>query len=234
MALLILMVVWIVFATSGDMASIVAKKASSVPREVDMAQKFNTNYIFDQLDDLIYKAGQGEYETKEMLLAENDRIYREWQEKFNQFLVDYENAINRRINLAHNLARFSPMAQFQYAAENIAGTGIRQEEHFLNSVNGYSVVYDNFLRDRLGTLPTEWDYIGRRYAVELNGERITVAAPESPRKNFEDEEVPRFVQREPSIIDVLRDILLDTVGLLLWNLALAMGAFLAFNRADVR
>ncbi|MFC1541673.1 hypothetical protein ACFL50_04390 [Candidatus Latescibacterota bacterium] len=58
----------------------------------------------------------------------------------------------------------------------------------------------------------------------------TPAAPYFKDKS----DFPYFTPSKPSLVKNLNYALFDLSGLLLWNIVLAIGAFLAFNRADVR
>ena len=85
-----------------------------------------------------------------------------------------------------------------------------------------------------GTLPLEYNFVGPRFSVNINGEKISLRPPRQIQRNFDDNDVPVFHESDPSFTRTLHDAFIDLSGLLLWNLVLALGAFLAFNRADVR
>ncbi len=125
------------------------------------------------------------------------------------------------------------MALFGYAAERIAGTGIRCEENFLDDVKGFSVVYDDFIMKKIGKLPLEYDFV-TYFEVDFNGKTVYIDSPRSIKRDFDDADVPVFQESKSSFIRTSHDALLDISGLLLWNIGLALGALIAFFRADVR
>jgi hypothetical protein len=228
------MVVWILFATAEDIAGIVATKVAPVPREIDLAMEFSSDYIFDNLEEFYKRAERGEFTSKETLIREHEQIYIDGQQNYNRQMNNHRNAINQRIHVSQNLSRFSPISLFQFAAECIAGTGIKQEENFLDDVKGYSVVYDNFIMNKIGKLPLSYNFVGRSFSIELKGEKVSLNPPLFRQRTFEDADVPVFQENAFSFSRTLHDAFLDIAGLLLWNLILAMAAFLAFNHADVR
>ena len=234
LVLLILMVIWTCFTISGDISGIIAQKIAPVPSEMDIAIKYNTIDFRNHYKDFLQRVNNEEFETKEELIYEYQQYYIDVQKKYNMLLDDFRNSINQRIKLAHNLSRYSPVSLFQFASERIAGTGISREENFLEDVKGYSIIYDKFLKDKFGNLPLEVDFVGYRFSVNFKGEKIKVQSPRSPKREFDVADIPVFQEHKPSIALTLHDALLDLSGLLLWNIVLAMGAFLAFNRADVR
>jgi len=68
----------------------------------------------------------------------------------------------------------------------------------------------------------------------INGKSIFISSPMPEEYRGDKSDFPRFVESQPSIADSLRGALLDLVGLILWNLVLAILAFIAFIRCDVR
>ena len=98
----------------------------------------------------------------------------------------------------------------------------------------YSVVYDTFLKNKFGELPTNFNFVGRNFSVDYKGEKVRVRSPRSPKRDFDISDIPVFQESKMSLSRMLHDARLDLSVLLLWNIVLAMGAFLAFNRADVR
>jgi ABC-type transport system involved in multi-copper enzyme maturation permease subunit len=233
-ALLMLMVAWIVFATAGDIAGVIAHEVTAVPREIDILKESNIRKWMDTLHDFRERAEAGEFTSKEKLLSQYEQIFIDTQETDNRQTRERLNASQYRVHLSRNLSRFSPSALFQYAAENIAGTGYLHEERFINDLAAFAPVYDDFLVSRVGWLPREYNFSGSRYSVVIAGEKVQVETPRLTNRPFEESDIPMFVERQSSISGTLRAALADLAGLLIWNIILAMGAIFAIRRADVR
>ena len=120
----------------------------------------------------------------------------------------------------------------------IAGTGLQGEINFLDDIRGYFTIYTDYIRKYVGDDPLL--LYGTHYHIMLNfnGKWIQIStvifADDEDKPEFDTSNFPIFQQTEPSLIHTINDAFIDLAGLLLWNLVLALGAFLAFNRADVR
>ena len=101
----------------------------------------------------------------------------------------------------------------------------------------YSRIYDDYIQKKIGEVAIKtriplwvWTWF-RDSQGPYSGQYIL----NSPKEYEGDKsDFPRFTESKPSLIIVFNDSSVDIAGLLLWNIVLAMGAFLAFNRADVR
>ena len=68
----------------------------------------------------------------------------------------------------------------------------------------------------------------------IGGEMIIVSGPEPIEYKGNVSDFPWFVDTPPSLMESLKSALFDLAGLLVWNIVLALLAFGAFLRADVR
>jgi hypothetical protein len=141
--------------------------------------------------------------------------------------------MKQRTLLAQNLSRLSPASLFQYASEDIAQAGIHREEEFLKDSQNFSRIYDQYILKKVGKLTgvSGWSFGD---TLTLNGKKIEIHSPEPEEYRGDMSDFPKFVELGPSLSLVLKHALGDIAGLILWNLALAVLAFAAFLRADVR
>lgn len=141
--------------------------------------------------------------------------------------------MKQRARMARNLSRISPTALFQFAAENIAQTGLVREEQFEKDAGNYSAIYDEYIQEKVGKVvgTSPWSFSTN---IMLNGKSIYIGSPHPEEYTGDTSDFPRFEQGEPSIARSLKNALLDLAGLILWNLVLAILAFAAFIRSDVR
>jgi ABC-type transport system involved in multi-copper enzyme maturation permease subunit len=79
--------------------------------------------------------------TREILLGLQDRDLRAHYSQINteqeQLEEDYRNRFNRLVRLSKSINRISPVASYVYAATDLAGTGIGEEESMKKSVISY-------------------------------------------------------------------------------------------------
>ena len=150
-----------------------------------------------------------------------------------KFYMDYQNSMKQQSNNARMYARFSPMALFQYAAEDIAGTGMKQQENFISDIKAFSPVFDSYVLRKVGELVGGRKF-RRGWHVNFQGKSIRIYSPKPEQYEGDMSDFPIFHESKPSLTRTLRDAMLDLSGLLLWNIVLALGAFIAFNYADVR
>jgi hypothetical protein len=140
--------------------------------------------------------------------------------------------MKQRVATARNLSRISPTALFQYASENLAGTRAGREERFMRDIQAYSALYDSYILKKLGKLVSTsmWSFMA---GIDIDGENVRFRSPRAEEFQGDTSDFPMFRENKPNILRSLRNALLDMAGILLWNIVLAMGAFITFLRADV-
>lgn len=239
--LFMLLIMWIIFTIVPDVSGIIAKKYTIQESEYQIVKTLqelesgNTrlNIINQIKKDIEQSIAHGELKTEEDI----EDAVRNMIGKKNIAIIAqkdaYENFIKNREIIAYNLSRLSPMALFQYALETIAETGIKREERFLSSMNAYSMIYDQYIGEKIGEIVGDSEY-GGRWIFTLGDKQIEVNTPKPKEYEGDKSDFPRFIENKPSLRQIFSDSAVDIIGLLLWNLVLAIGAFLAFNRADVR
>lgn len=235
--LLVLLAVWILFAIIiPNVPSILSEEFSKVPSEYEIANQVGPmiqKQVWERIDQIRKKVEQGEIKSEQQLKQETDAAFEQGQQDLAGHYQNYEAAMNQRASLARNLSRISPTALFQFASENIAQTGVNQEEQFQNDARNYSAVYDNYILKKIGKVvaTSPWSFSTN---IELNGKPIYIGSPFPEEYQGDKSDFPRFEKSHLSIIRSLRNALLDLSGLILWNLMLAVLAFAAFIRGDVR
>ncbi|HUU28122.1 MAG TPA: ABC transporter permease subunit [archaeon] len=238
LVLLTLLTVWILFAVMIPNASgILAERFSRVPGEFQMAKQVGPmikQTVWNRIKSLVDKFSEGEIKTEEELHLQADRVFEEGREELSRHIKLYENAMKQRQRTGRNISRISPSALFQYAAEDISGTGPDREEDFLQDTRTYSAVYDEYILKKVGKL-VAGGYFSFAYGGDLrNGKYIIVTTPSPEEYQGDKSDFPRFSESSLSISRSLQHALLDISGLVLWNLALSILAFAAFSRSDVR
>jgi ABC-type transport system involved in multi-copper enzyme maturation permease subunit len=237
LVLLVLLSLWVLFAVIIPNASdVLSQRLSKIPSEYQMAKRVEPmieQQVWARIDEIKERVKRGEIKTEEEVKKETDRAFEEGQEGINMHYKNYENAMKQRAATAQNMSRLSPTALFQYASENIAQTGAKSEEHFLEDASNYAHIYDNYILKKVGKLvgTSPWTFSG---SIMLNGKTVDYESPRPEEYQGDKSDFPQFVESRPSLARSLRDALFDIAMLIVWNLVLATLAFSAFLRADVR
>ncbi len=151
---------------------------------------------------------------------ERDNKMRELSTRLN------EERRNRQLvqeRFAFGLARLSPSAAFSLAATTLASTGIHLKEHFTNEANAYQQSYASFIKEKTG--------------MNLGGGFIMMRVTdgeEQEKKPIDPHELPEFVYHEQPWQQVVGAAVFDLGVLALFNLLFFAGAFVAFQKYDLR
>jgi ABC-type transport system involved in multi-copper enzyme maturation permease subunit len=237
LVLLVLLAFWIFFAFFiPDTSGIIAQEFSKVPSEYEMAKLVGPTIqkeVWDRINKLQDRIKKGELKTEKDIREEADLAYEEGQDRVRKLYADYDNAVQQRADLAQIISRVSPVALFQYSAEDIGGTGPAADARFLQDVRDFSRIYDDYILKRMGKVvgTSPWNFA---ISVPLNGKPIFLQSPYPQEYQGDKSDFPRFSETKATLLDGLMSGLWDIAGLLLWNIILAGLAFSAFIRADVR
>ncbi|MHB9027803.1 MAG: ABC transporter permease [Candidatus Latescibacterota bacterium] len=235
-SLLILLMLWVACTVTPDFSGVFANKLYTGRSEYALAKALinsERREVYRNLRSSFQRRiDRGELKTIEEIreafaseaAAINETILHNSQ-AYRQFL-------DRRSDTARMLSKIAPMALFQYAAEAAAGTGHSRERRFAQDMIRHSWEYDRYIEEKLGKVVPELEF--GQITVRLDGKMVNVKLPQPSEYNGDKSGLPVFRESDSSLRNILRDMLFDLSGLLFWNLALAAGAFLAFNRADVR
>jgi ABC-type transport system involved in multi-copper enzyme maturation permease subunit len=235
--LLILLSVWILFVVViPNVSGILSNKLADVPSEFQTARQVGPmlqEQIWSRINQVIERWKRGELATEEAIKAETDRAFEEGQKEVRNHYAVYENAMKHRANVARNLSRLSPTALFQFASESLADTGFRREERFEKDVKAYSSMYDSYILQKVGRL-IETSHFSFGQDIMVNEKFISIYSPQPQEYQGDKSDFPHFAESSPNLAGNMQEALLDLAGLSLWNLILAMLAFWAISRCDVR
>jgi ABC-type transport system involved in multi-copper enzyme maturation permease subunit len=135
----------------------------------------------------------------------------------------WENKNENQANLARNISRISPSANYVYTATNISGTGAYDFLDFRKEVPDYK----NQLRDKSKKLKKE----GRGEGLyEMDKEKIF---PPIFIKVYA-EEIPQFEYTKISFSDSVKHSAIDLGLLAIWLIVLFMASFIGFMHYDVK
>ncbi len=240
LVLLILLIVWMVSIVQPHAISAILLRYSGPTTETVLKNRIDSvvNGFIEESKARFYNSSSpvfagfmGSNEQAEKVIAP---LIIENQKKIARIYADYENETLAFLRRTRNLNRLSPNGMLLDTAERSASSGLLSLIRFYGDAREFSSRYDGFIRDKQGTIVVATRHmmaVQYRKSPEISS---VVQNPWPVEYNGDKSDFPRFEPRMPSIASVLHDSLLDIAGLLLWNLVLAMGAFLAFNRADVR
>jgi len=237
LVLLMLLAVWVLFAVFiPNISGILSEKLSSVPSEFQTAKKIGPmiqQQVWQRIDRVRERVKSGELKTEEEVKQETDRAFDEGQDDLIKHYKLYDDAMKQRAVMAQNLSRLSPTALFQYASESIAQTGAKQEERFLRDTRNYANIYDDYILEKVGKLvaTSMWSF---STDIIINGKSVYISSPHPEEYQGDKSDFPQFVESRASLADSLGNALFDIAVLILWNIILAVLAFSAFLRSDVR
>jgi ABC-type transport system involved in multi-copper enzyme maturation permease subunit len=235
--LLILLSVWILLViVVPNVSGILSDKLTSVPSEYQTAKQVSSilqEQVWGRIDQVKERIKNGELTTEEAIKQETDRAFEDGQKNVRNHYTLYENAMKRRASVARSLSRLSPTALFQFASEGLADTGPRREERFLKDAEAYSDIYDNYILEKLGWLVgvSHWSF---STSMMVNEKHFYISSPHPEEYQGDKSDFPQFAESSPNLAHNVQEAVLDLAGLSLWNLILAVLAFWAIWRCDVR
>jgi ABC-type transport system involved in multi-copper enzyme maturation permease subunit len=237
LALLLLLAFWVLFSVFiPNISGVLSEEFSDVPSEYQMAKRvgeMTEKEVWARIDVVRERVNNGELKTEEEVKKETDRAFDMGQEDLIKHYKAYDDAMQKRARTAQNLSRISPTAMFQYASENVAQTGPHNEELFLKDIRNYANVYDDYILKKVGKLvgTSSWSFSA---TFEINGKPVHISSPQPEIYDGDKSDFPLFTETPSSLGDDLKIAFPDLAGLILWNIVLAVLAFVAFLRADVR
>ena len=236
-ALLTLLALWILFAiVIPNVAGVVSEQITTVPSEYFIAREVEPTIqkqIWAGINTIRERASHGELRTVEEVRHEADRAFEQGQQNLIGHYEGYARSMRERAAVSRAVARISPSALFQYAAEAVAGTGFHHEERFLRDVASYASEYDRYVARKVGVLvsASNWSFATN---IDVGGRSILLTSPSPQEYRGDMSDFPRFAESMPSAVEAAGEALSDCAGLILWNIALAVCAFWAISKCDVR
>lgn len=182
--------------------------------DIDHSGKYSTSWNSDWEDDppneLVLKRAAGAIEKNK---AHNE-IWR-----------GYRNTIIAQTKTAINVSKISPFSIFRFVAETISDNGFSGYVNFYYQLRNYQINLQNFLNQKdqadKDSYHLIWD---EHWATQFF----------MSKKGVSFEEIPQFEYQPPSFNQTLNNCKWDILILVLWNLVLFTGTFVAFVRYDVR
>jgi ABC-type transport system involved in multi-copper enzyme maturation permease subunit len=237
LVLLILLSLWIGSAfIIPDLAGILSEKLAGLPSEHQSAMEMGPmiqKEVWQRISSIRERVNNGEFENKEEILAETDAAFEEAQIKVRAFFDNFRMTAAARSRMSRNISRISPASLFQYASESLADTGPERQAAFMEDIRRYSEIYDNWVMEKMGKVVSASNY-SFGTGLTFKGEYVDISSPRPEEYEGDKSDMPVFQESRPSLAKNLRNALLDLAGLLLWNLVMAVAAFAAFLRMDVR
>jgi ABC-type transport system involved in multi-copper enzyme maturation permease subunit len=237
LALLALLGAWVLFAVIiPDSSGILSRQLAKVPSDFETAKNLGPlveREVWGRIAKIQGRIDRGEIKTEAEIRVESERAFGEGQDKMRFYQKGFADSVASRQGLARSLYRLSPMALFQFAAEDIVRSGPNAEADFLDDLRDYSGIYDAYVLKKTGKLvgQSNWSF---STSVNLNGKTIDIQSPQAPMYRGDMSDFPKFTERKTSALSGVGNALGDIAGLLAWNIVLAGLAFAAFVRSDIR
>ncbi|UCE04363.1 MAG: ABC transporter permease subunit [bacterium] len=167
-------------------------------------------------------------------MEENDALRKEVQADINEYSRTlHEDLRNRKAvqeRLGFTLSRFSPVSAFQLSTMNLAGTDIHLKARYETALEQYHKTFVDYIEKKQ-----------QESGGGMGGIRISFSSETGFKYSFGPDkgnldigDMPRFQGIKHSISDLFVPIIIDIALLLFYNIAAAVGAFVAFLRYDVR
>jgi len=231
---LALLVIWIFAVLIIPRASVlIAGRAVDVPSTDELANKkniFNRQLWAEDRDKMSEFKPSGGAQT-DNIMDEFNRFMDNLADERDEKMRDFSGRLNEeRANaqvvqqkLALNIARISPATSVKLATSSMAGTSLDLKQHYKNAATRYQEGFGNFLKEKTGM-----NAGGRMIMV-----KHLVDDGEEPEP-IDINELPRFTYHKRELDESLNAAAGDMGLLAIFNIVFFAGAFVAFNRYDLR
>ena len=129
------------------------------------------------------------------------------QEKINDH---FRRNMGEQVGVAKILSRVSPLPSVIYAIGDLSGTGMKERNRFLKALNRYRDTFITYAFDK---------------GMQLVEEEV---------EKLDTSDYPKFIYKESTLGDRIREVFSDFLILAIWNIVFFMAAYLSFLRYDVR
>jgi len=233
-AFLTLVVVWVFAVLIIPRASVLAAGGLvDVPSvdQVDFEKGKYSAQLFNERMNAMQAWTRQNYQSDHRLMMEGMQAFRNEQqalvdEKMRLFVEQLNqeraNKSDLRTSVAFTLARISPTAAFSLAASDLASTSMKLRSSYLSAASAYQQEFADFMRSKNA------DFGGERYVG--HGAPVVVEEPDP----IDTRELPLFAYEQPAVSEAINDSLPDLGLLFMFNAFFFAGAFVKFNRYDVR
>ena len=240
--LLVLLLIWLIFVFEPHAAFLVAEQISNVPGELELTNRKETiirNYVITNVNEYQDPSSpnfKGYFDSEEKAQKALYPVMNKTHKHIQEIYDVNENSLIESLKTVRNISRLSPVGLFQDISKNVACSGILAIKSFISDVKVFSGRYDEFIQKKIGKIVIKTrDHLFTRYLSNPNDGGKRVLQAHRPREyDGEKHDFPIFKETKLSVVQMINNIFIDVVGLLLWNIVLAMMAYTAFLRADVR
>jgi ABC-type transport system involved in multi-copper enzyme maturation permease subunit len=217
-ALMASLFVWVfVVLTVPNLVPILARQIAGTPSlgELDGRKAAVQSEQWRQMRQRMMDGTISDEERRTMFRDARENVTKEWE----RIQDEYENKIDKQIDLAQALSRVSPSASYVYAATNLAGTGITE----FRSLSDYTKQYNR----QFGEVASDMSREERRRQADRTVEQ-TVG-----QDTFDVDALPEFKPEGDSFVRSLQGSMLDICLLGVFNIAFILVSYVKFMRYDV-
>ncbi len=160
--------------------------------------------------------------------AARDATLRDIDENGRKLNEEFRNQQRAQERAAFALSRISPVSSYQLAVMNLAGTDVEMKNRYEDALNDFRTAFNNY-KDRK-----------QKETGQAGGLRISVDSKAGIRIDVGREialdlsAVPQFTVAAIPLLNLIAQTIVDYGLLLLYSMMAFGGAFLAFQRYDVR
>jgi ABC-2 type transport system permease protein len=231
--LLLLLIVVVLLFVVPNMAGITAEKLVRRLSDYEAKMRFDAvwaEYI-ETMAQVRNRIENGTLKDRDEIIKAHQEPYRRMRETRKQINQEYDRGLMRKQVIAEALARISPSAVFQMAAESVANSGSSFRKRFWEAAERYQKIYLDYVESKVGEIVSDWQHGGTVHLPD----KTRVDIPEIRPKRYEGDmsDFPVFAYPHPSIQERLQDALSDIALLLLWNIACFLAAHIFFLRRDI-
>ena len=226
---LLLLFIWVTFVTIIPKAAVMAAgQINPIPsiHEITAQKDAYLQEVQKQgLEEQIKWGTDNPRPTDPAEITEWNEKLKVWAEEIQQRLTsmidernaaierDYQVKVNGQQKLAVNLSRISPASALMFSTMSLAKTGISEYERFLSSIRTYKPIFTQWVNEK-----------GMRSLNLSGGQQPTPELDDMPQHEFSAE----------TFGDSFSRILPDLVLMFLLIILFFVGAFVSFNKYDVR
>lgn len=243
---LLVWVLFIVVIPSG--AGVLARTVTVIPSDKDVQNEifrlrleYGKGEVNSQMvAEVLQRTGhrrQAEQQVQELEEVLEEK-YSEQQEKLQKLtsavLEDFARQRDAQTEIARLIARLSPLAIYQYALEELVGSGYARYQAFLEAANHYMQRYS----EHAGTLRRQYrdQAIPMSFGAVSHGGLVLVVTHSRSYANvpIDPATFPRFEAKGRSLAQSANRALFDILGLILLNAACFLISLFKFEHYDVR
>ena len=217
-ALMASLFVWVfIVLTIPNVVPILARQIAGIPSlgELDGRRAAVENEQWRQMRQRMRDESISDEERRSMFRESRENVAREWE----RIQDEYENKIDKQIDLAQVLSRISPSASYVYAATNLAGTGVTE----FRNLSDYAKEYHRQFGDVASDM----------YRQERSRRSERTVEQTVGQETFDVDALPEFKPGGDSFARSLQSSMLDICLLGVFNIVFVLVSYVRFMRYDV-